>query len=179
MPTALELRLLGYGALLAALVALGAYTHYKIWISGREAGAAEKQALWDQDKAAIQVLASAKEAQTAAQEAATAATNKGIIDGLQAKLDSSRAAGADLVGRVHAAEAAIAAARLNPRPGVPGVPGAAGAPGVPGSQGELDAALAAYDAACVRDAVRFDKLQRQVIPQLGTTPAAPANLTVR
>lgn len=92
--------------------------------------------------------------------------NNAIISGLQGTLRDSDARGADLARRLRNALAALRPSPVPPSADQPTTPVAPGVPAGADEAGQLVGAIAVYDAACVRDAARFNALIEQIKPQL-------------
>ena len=153
----------GYG-LAATLVAglLLAYRHSLI-VDGRRQGEAKIQALWDQDKTAWLATNAKIEADAKAQLEATKAKNVEVLKDANEQLLAIAADRDSLSGMLRDASDRIrrlaSSAATSQR-------GADVAAGIAARQREIDEAYDAYDKACRRDAVRFQKLQQQISEQM-------------
>lgn len=114
-------------------------TEYKATVAAQ--GAAQAQAVKDREEA---------------QEAANAIT----YAQLQARIADSDSRGADLAGRLRQALGRVSALSASQDIGPITVPAR-----VPEGAGGIESAIATYDAACQRDALRFEALQKEVIAQ--------------
>jgi len=160
-----EVKLIAGAAILIVLIALGFWSYRVVHDDGKAEGLAEKQVEFDQYKIAVQKAADAQIAQATAERDAAIQSNEVITRDLQAQLSATQSNADSLLKRVRDYEASLAAYRST-------VPKAAGQPGTaaPGGESEgaasLDRRIAAYDAACQRDAIRLDKLIAEISPQL-------------
>lgn len=156
-------RLLVYGiAVLLVLSLFFAYRHSLIKM-GRDEGRAEVQALWQKDKAAWIATNEKIEADAKAQIEATRAKNVEVLKNANEQLLAIAADRDSLSGMLRDASDRIrrlaSSAATSQR-------GADVAAGIAARQREIDEAYDAYDKACRRDAVRFQKLQQQIGQQM-------------
>jgi len=154
-----------YGAIaaLALAVATGLYGFHV----GDKAGSNRIQVAWDKDKAAITAAAAHAQAEDAVRLQSAQARNEELTNAnsaLQASVAASTANGADLALRLRHALSAPAHSCTVLAAGGESEP--FGASGVPAAASGVDQALAAYDAACQRDAARLNALSAEVKPQL-------------
>jgi hypothetical protein len=156
-------RLIAYGLAGAALAFL-------LWrvIDGygdrREArGKAAVQALWDADTAARDKATADAIAEVAKRETAARAANVEIIRDANEKLVAIASERDSLLGLLRAARGEVRS--LASRAATDQL-GADVVARIAASAAEVDRRLADYDAACRRDAVRFEALQRQIAGQL-------------
>jgi len=161
----LELKLILAAVVLAVLGGLTAWGSHVRYAAGEADGSARIQALWDADKAAIDVLADTARVEAIAAEAAALARNQGVIHDLQTKLDASNGAGLAMAQRLRNALTAGAAAGRRAVPQAPGGPVVAPAGGTLVDDPLTVAAGDAF-AECARNADRLDALIAEVGPQL-------------
>lgn len=156
-------RLIAYGLLLAAIVGAGLYLRH----SGKVAGMAQVQALWDADTAARDKATAEAIAEVSKREIAALANNAEVLEDANAKLAAIAADRDSLYGMLQRARGevrSLAAAEATGRLGLDV------ATGIAARASEAEAAIRVqwdrYDAACQRDGVRFQALQDQLRPQI-------------
>jgi hypothetical protein len=144
-------KLYGYAAIaLAVLLAVGA-----IYGKGRADGKQVIQAVLDAQRVTWQQQYNRQAAETAAKEAAWAATSKEIEDGLQATLADVTTRADDLAGRLRDYRARRCA--VSASPGSAAVTDSAS--GVPGSDASIERRTGEVFAACARDSARLSEWQ--------------------
>lgn len=154
--------LLRYWKPLAGALVLG-LACWAIHHHGYNAGKERIQAAWDKDTAARAVVVAKVAAQQAEIEAATRSRNEVIEREYKDKLAAIAADRDSVAGRLREYESrlrSLAAAQATDKRGL------AVAAGIAARQREMDQAFDAYDSACRRDALKLEKLQDEVRPQL-------------
>ena len=145
-----------YAAILGVIVALGGAAMWE-----RHGRAVAEQALVAYKQDAALTVARAEQ-QAADKIAAAEKLNAKTLSDLNADLSGATARADSLSKRL----LAYAAHGSGPMPQGGGQPGTAAPSGVSTVSGPVDVALAGYDAACQRDAARFNALIAELTPQL-------------
>jgi hypothetical protein len=154
------------GLVIIILLGLGGFLGYRsAYDSGQMAGEAEIQTQFDQFKIESAKAAAGELATVIKERDDAIANNEAVTHDLQTQLSASVSNADSLVKRVSDYQARLSASADALRQAA-GDKDAAVAAGIAASQGRLTQAIAAYDGACQRDALRLTQLIAEITPQL-------------
>ena len=136
-----------------------------VYDAGDNAGAARVQIEYDQFKSDQSRLAAQELATVTKQRDDAIANNEVVTNDLQAQLSASQSNADSLIKRVSDYQNRLSASANALRQAASDKDTAI-ASGIAASQSRLNQAIASYDAACQRDAIRLNKLIDELTPQL-------------